>query len=139
MSRISSRRKARQMALQMLFQCEVGKHSPEYVLTTYFQNGKFKPEQEEFSRTLFKETLGELKIIDPLLRQHAENWRLERMAVVDRNLLRLAVYELVYTRDTPPAVVINEALELAREFSTSESVEFINGILDAVRRALPLN
>ena len=97
----------------------------------------FKPEQEEFARTLFGRTLGELEKIDPVIRKHSEHWRLERMAAIDRNLLRLAVYELLHAPHTPPAVVINEALELAREFSTGESVEFINGVLDAVRKALP--
>ena len=125
------------MALQMLFQCEVGQHSPEHVLTTFFQGMDFKPEQEEFARTLFGGTLGELEKIDPVIRKHSEHWRLERMAAIDRNLLRLAVYELLHATHTPPAVVINEALELAREFSTGESVEFINGVLDAVRKALP--
>ena len=125
------------MALQMLFQCEVGQHSPEQVLSTFFRGIDSKTEQEEFARALFQGSLAEREKIDPLIRQHTEHWRLERMAAIDRNLLRLAVYELLHTPDTPPAVVINEALELAREFSTGESVEFINGVLDAVRKALP--
>ena len=126
------------MALQMLFQCEVGQHSPEQVLSTFLRGIDSKPEQEEFARALFQGSLAEREKIDPLIRQHTEHWRLERMAAIDRNLLRLAVYELLHTPDTPPAVVINEALELARAFSTGESVEFINGVLDAVRKSLPL-
>ena len=136
MSRIGPRRKARQMVLQMLFQCEVGQHSPEHVLTTFFQGTDFKPEQEKFSRALFGGTLEKLEKIDLVIQKHTEHWRLERMVAIDRNLLRLAVYELLYTPDTPPAVAINEALELACEFSTGESVKFINVVLDAVCKAL---
>ncbi len=84
-----------------------------------------------------RETLARVDAIDQLLVAHAHNWRLERMAVIDRLVLRLAVCELLTHPETPPKVVINEALELARTFSGDESVAFVNGVLDAVRKALP--
>jgi transcription antitermination protein NusB len=131
-----SRRKSREFALQMLFQWEVGQHTPGKVLATFMPAHAGSDEVKEFARRLFEGTVGEIGTIDPLLRRHAENWKLERMAAVDRNILRLALYELLRHSETPPAVVINEALELARRFSTPDSVEFVNGVLDAVRKSL---
>lgn len=131
-----SRRKSRELALQMLFQWEVGQHAPGKVLATFLPAHKADDEVKEFARRLFEGTVAEIDSIDPLVRRHAENWKLERMAAVDRNVLRLAVYELLHHPETPPAVVINEALELARRFSTPDSVEFTNGVLDAVRKSL---
>jgi transcription antitermination protein NusB len=121
----------------MLFQWEVGRHSPSKVLASFLPAHKADGEVKEFARRLFEGTVSEIESIDRLLRRHAEHWKLERMAAVDRNVLRLALYELLHNPETPPAVVINEALELARRFSTAESVDFVNGVLDAVRKALP--
>jgi transcription antitermination protein NusB len=131
-----SRHKSRELALQMLFQWEVGQHAPGKVVATFLPTHKADDEVKAFARRLFEGTIQELGGIDPLLRRHAENWKLERMAAVDRNVLRLAIYELQHCAETPPAVVINEALELARRFSTPDSVEFVNGVLDAVRKSL---
>ena len=132
-----SRHKSRELALQMLFQWEVGEHSPGEVLATFLPPLKAEPEVKEFARSLFEGTISDVDTIDPLLRRHAEHWKLERMAAVDRNVLRLALYEMLHRPETPAAVVINEAIELARRFSTAESVEFVNGVLDAVRKSLP--
>jgi transcription antitermination protein NusB len=134
---MASRRKSRELALQMLFQWEVGAHSPEKVMSTFLKANTANAEVKEFARGLFEGTVQHVDSIDPLLRRHAEHWKLERMAAVDRNVLRLALYELLHHPETPPAVVINEALELARRFSAAESVEFVNGVLDAVRKGLP--
>ena len=120
----------------MLFQWEVGRHSPANVLASFLPAHKAEPDVKEFARGLFEGTVAEVEQIDRLLRRHAEHWKLERMAAVDRNVLRLALYELMHYPETPAAVIINEALELARRFSTAESVEFVNGVLDAVRKAL---
>ena len=133
---MASRRKSRELALQMLFQWEVGSHSPGKVLASFLPPLKSDAEVKEFARELFEGTVASLETIDPLLRRHAENWKLERMAAVDRNVLRLALYELLQEPAIPAAVVINEALELARRFSAPESVEFVNGVLDAVRKAM---
>ena len=133
---MASRRKSRELALQMLFQWEVGDHAPGKVVSSFLPSHKADAEVKEFARALFEGTVGEVNTIDPLLRRHAEHWKLERMAAVDRNVLRLALYELLHCPETPPAVVINEALELARRFSAAESVEFVNGVLDAVLKSL---
>jgi N utilization substance protein B len=134
---MASRRKSREFALQMLFQWEVGQHPPSKVLASFLPVHNADPEVKEFARRLFEGTVAEAEAIDILLRRHAEHWKLERMAAVDRNVLRLSLYELLRCPETPPAVVINEALELARRFSTAESAEFVNGVLDAIRKALP--
>jgi transcription antitermination protein NusB len=135
---MASRRKSREFALQMLFQWEVGAHSPQKVIASFLPTHNAGAEVKEFARGLFEGTVEHIESIDPLLRSHTEHWKLERMAAVDRNVLRLALYEMLHHPETPPAVVINEALELARRFSAAESVEFVNGVLDAVRKALPL-
>src|SRR5580700_9798334 len=133
---MASRRKSREFALQMLFQWEVGGHSPPKVLASFLPPLKADADVREFARKLFEGTVANVDTIDPLLRRHAEHWKLERMAAVDRNVLRLALYELLHHPETPPPVVINEALELARRYSTPDAVEFVNGVLDAVRKSL---
>ncbi len=120
----------------MLFQWELGEHSPTHVLATFLPMQKVDAEVEAFARALFQGTVEDIETLDRLVRQHAEHWRLERMAAIDRNVLRLALYELVHRPETPPAAAINEALELARRYSGKDSVEFVNGVLDAIRRTL---
>lgn len=130
-----SRRRARELALQMLFQWELGKHTPQHVISTFLRSQRVEPEEENFAQSLFEGTVSEVSSLDQIIQEHAEHWRLERMAAVDRNLIRLALHELLHYAATPPAVIINEALELARRFSSADSVEFVNGVLDAIRRA----
>jgi N utilization substance protein B len=130
-----SRRKARELAFQMLYQWDVGQHPPAHILATFLAGQKTAPEEESFARTLFEGAVEKKEELDRQLRQHTQHWRLERMAAVDRNILRLALYEMFSYPETPPAVVINEALEIARRFSARDSVEFVNGILDAIRKA----
>src|SRR6516225_11213632 len=132
---MASRRKARELALQMLFQWELGEHTPEHVIATFLRSRRTDPEEEGFARSLFEGTVSEVESLNGMIQECSEHWRLERMAAVDRNLIRMALYELLHYAETPPAVVINEALELARRFSTADSVEFVNGVLDAVRKA----
>jgi N utilization substance protein B len=134
---MASRRKARELALQMLFQWDLGGHSPEHVISTFLHGQKTEPEEESFARALFEGTVAEVQGLDRRVSDQAEHWRLERMAAVDRNLLRMALYELLHYADTPPAVIINEALEIARRFSGRDSVDFVNGVLDAIRKTLP--
>ena len=133
---MASRRKARELALQMLFQWEQGKHSPQHVVQSFLRTLKTDPDVEQFAQELFEGTVAEVEVLDQHVREQAKNWRLERMAAVDRNLLRLAAYELVHHPETPPAVVINEALEIARRYSDKDSVDFVNGVLDAIRKKL---
>lgn len=135
---MGTRRKARECALQMLFAADVSK-TPTGVLTgNYWKElgePAFDEPTREFSDQLTAGTLREIEKIDETIRTRAEHWRIERMAIVDRNVLRLAVYEFLYT-DTPQTVIINEALEIARRFSTFEATQFINGILDAIKHDL---
>ena len=134
---MASRRKSRDLALQMLFQWEVGKHTPAHVVATFLDPEEIDKPVNLFARTLFHGTVDNISTLDPMLCEHAKNWRLERMAAVDRNVLRLALFEMVYHPETPAAVVIDEALEIARRFSGEDSAEFVNGVLDAVHKTLP--
>ena len=120
----------------MLFQWEQGKHSPQHVVQSFLRTLKTDPDVEQFALELFEGTVAEVEGLDQHVREQAENWRLERMAAVDRNLLRLAAYELVHHPETPPAVVINEAIEIARRYSDKDSMDFVNGVLDAIRKKL---
>ena len=131
------RRKAREYALLMLFQWDITHDGIEQIVDTFFQN---QPEESaaivDFARNLVTGTIEHVEEIDRLIQRHAEHWRLDRMAVVDRNLLRLATQEFLYDSGTPKTVIINEAIEIARRFSTQESPQFINGILDSIKKEL---
>ena len=137
MSKAGTRRKSRELALQMLFQLDMGKQDREEVQRTFWTaHGTASGEVRGFADDLFRVAADRGKEIDTLIEQHAEHWRMERMAAVDRNLLRAAVAELLAYPETPRAVVINEALEIARKFSSPESVHFVNGVLDSVGKQL---
>ena len=135
---MGTRRKARECALQMLFAADVAK-AQESALTNNYWNELGEETLDEktrgFADAIVLGALRQLDAIDDKIRTRAEHWRIERMAIVDRNVLRLAVYEFLFT-DTPPTVVINEALEIARRFSSYEATQFINGILDAIKHDL---
>lgn len=133
-----TRRKARECALQMLFASDVLKAQDDVLTTDYWKelgDAGIDEKTQDFANNLVNGTLKELETIDDRIRTRAEHWRIERMAIVDRNVLRLAVYEFLF-EDTPHTVVINEALEIARRFSTFEATQFINGILDAIKHDL---
>ncbi len=143
-----ARRKSRQRALQILFICDSRKLPAEQCIQQFYDSlytAEIEAEsgeepEEPMARDLFMETLvtgtmASLDEIDSLISQRAANWRLERMPMIDRNLLRMAVHEMKNV-GTPPAVVIDEALEIARRYSEQEAVPFINGVLDAVRRQI---
>jgi N utilization substance protein B len=133
-------RAAREAALRMLYQWEIGRTGAHEAIVTYWPARD--PEEQlteplrDFANGLVHGTIARVGEIDALLSAHAVNWRIERMAVLDRLVLRLAIYELLAERQTPSKVVINEALELARAYSGEEAVGFVNGVLDAVRKAL---
>jgi N utilization substance protein B len=125
----------------MLYQWEIGKLSMLEVMRTYWMPGLIEDDPlsddlRQFATALTNGVAATVEQIDPMIAQAAENWRIERMAVMDRIILRLAVYEFLHQPETPARVIINEALELARTFSTDEAVRFINGILDGIRRTL---
>src|SRR5215470_1326039 len=134
------RHRARETALQILYAWEIGHTDIDQAAQTFFTHqwvGDGPPDDvREFATELARETVSRLDTIDPLIADTTERWRPERMAVLDRLILRMAVCELLRDRDTPRAVVINEALELARTFTTEESVKFINGMLDAIRKKI---
>ena len=135
---MGSRRKARECALQMLFAADVAEMPPDEVVRSYWAElgeSDLDETAREFATRLAARTLSNLELLDERIRSRAEHWRISRMAVVDRNILRLAVYEFLY-EPTPRTVAINEALEIARRFSTYEATQFINGILDAIKRDL---
>ena len=135
---MGSRRKARECALQMLFAADVAEMTPDDVVRSYWAElgeSDLDETAREFATRLAAQTLLNLELLDDRIRSRAEHWRISRMAVVDRNILRLAVYEFLY-EPTPRTVAINEALEIARRFSTYEATQFINGILDAIKRDL---
>jgi N utilization substance protein B len=118
----------------MLFQWDITHDSIDQI-TANFWEGQDEPEDTRtFAETLASGAIENVEKIDALIQRHAENWRLDRMAVVDRNILRLATYEFLYDAETPKTIVINEAIEVARRFSAQESPQFINGILDSIRK-----
>ncbi len=135
---MGSRRKARECALQMLFAADVSQARVDELVASYWSelgDTDVSPAAQEFATRLATGTLSRLEALDERIRSRAEHWRISRMAIVDRNILRLAVYEFLH-ETTPRTVAINEALEIARRFSTYEATQFINGILDAIKRDL---
>jgi transcription antitermination protein NusB len=136
----AGRRRAREAALQMLYQAEVGRAGAHESIATFWPSidpdGEVDEDLRTFANSLVTDTLQRVEAIDPLVAAHARNWRLERMAVIDRLILRLAATELQTHPETPAKVIINEAIELARTFSGEDAVPFINGVLDAMSKEL---
>ena len=142
-SRKDPRHRAREAALQILYQWDVGRADVTSAANTFFSlqwpnDDPPDPELRAFASSLARDTVQQIDEVDALIADTAERWRPERMAVLDRLILRMAIGEMRRDPGTPPAVIINEALELARTFSTEESVKFINGMLDAIRKKLEI-
>jgi transcription antitermination protein NusB len=131
---MSTRRRAREVVLQMLYQLEASGHEPLKVLEEYRTSFGDGPLPDEFARTVFLDIAARIEAIDEVIVSASDNWRLERMSRVDRNILRLGVFELCFGQDTPPRVAINEAVELAKRFGTEDSAAFVNGVLDRIAR-----
>ena len=129
---MGARRKARELALQMLYQYDLSGNAPETIVTTFEDLQKSKPNSKEFAIRVFNGTIENLAKIDEMIQAQADNWRLSRMAVVDRNIIRMSVYEFLHENDTPKLVIIDEAIEIAKKFGTQKSSQFINGILDGI-------
>jgi len=128
------RRRAREYALQILFQLDIIKTSfDENLFKNFWEESEEEEDVKEFASALIRGTLEHLEEIDKAIEQVAEHWSLKRMAVVDRNILRLATYEFLYRNDIPPLVTINEAVEIAKKYGTEESSAFINGVLDKIK------
>ncbi len=133
---MGKRRKARESTLQILFQLEFDGSQPEKAIHQYWADKKASEEIKTFGRWLVEGILANQEKIDALIQSVSKHWRLARMAVVDRNILRLAVFELLYEKDIAPAIIINEAIEIAKKYSNEEAAMFVNGLLDAVRKKL---
>jgi len=133
------RRKSRELALQMLFQSDMGKQDGDQVRKTFWtERSNVDDDTRGFADDLFRVANDRNNEIDELIQKHAENWRMERMPAVDRNLLRLSVAEFLGFPTTPRAIVINEALDIAHRYSSPESIQFINGVLDSVGKELKI-
>lgn len=133
---MGARRKGREFALQMLFQIDMTGQDPQEVTALFWQGRQVLDEARRFAEQLF---LGCLEIrtrLDAALARVSEHWKLSRMPVVDRNLLRLGLYEMLFMRDTPRVVVIDEAIEIAKRFGSEDSGQFINGVLDRLRKEI---
>jgi N utilization substance protein B len=136
MTLVGKRRKSRELAMQMLFQADVGKQNPDEVRKTFWQARETVDDATRgFAEDLFRVATSREAEIDALIQQHSKNWRLTRMPAVDRNLLRMAAAELLGFPGSPTAIVIDEALEIGRRYSAPESVDFLNGVLDAIAKS----
>lgn len=134
---MGTRRKSRELALQMLYQADLGQQPAEQVRSTFWKGqSEVSPEVKGFAEDIFRVARDRAQEIDKLIEAHADNWRMDRMAAVDRNLLRSAIAELLGFPQTPRAVVINEAIEIAKKFSSPESTNFINGVLDKIGKEI---
>jgi N utilization substance protein B len=128
------RRKAREFALQVLYQIDLTKMETDAALDLFCKHFEAGKKSMPYARRLVQGVAGRKQEINAMIASHAENWRPERMSVIDRNILRLALYELCFEDEVPARVVINEAIEVAKRFGNEESGPFINGILDAIRK-----
>ena len=132
---MSLRTKSREFAMQMLFQWDMSRQDPAKLESKFWKSVKAAEKTREFANKLFEGAAKEASSLDEFISKHCENWRFERLAAIDRAILRLAIHEMSST-DTPPKVVLNEAVELAKKFSSEESGAFVNGVLDSVHKSL---
>jgi transcription antitermination protein NusB len=135
-STTGKRRKGRELAMQMLFQADMGKQNPDEVRKSFWiARDEVEPDTRGFAEDLFRVATAREEEIDATIEKHSANWKLARMSSVDRNVLRMAVAELTGFQGTPAPIVINEALEIARRYSSPESINFLNGVLDAIAKS----
>ena len=131
---MGQRRKAREETLRILYRLEFDNRPLEETLNQYWENKKTNQATREYSNWLVNGIISHHKKIDTIIQNASEHWRLSRMALIDRNILRMAVFELLYEENIEPAVVINEAIEIAKVYSSDEAATFVNGVLDAIRK-----
>ncbi len=131
---MSTRRRAREVVLQMMYQLEASALEPRQVLEAYRTSFGDGPLPDDFASEMFLDIAGRIAALDEVIVSASDNWRLERMSRVDRNILRVGVFELCHRPETPPRVAINEAVELAKRFGTEDSAAFVNGVLDRIAR-----
>ena len=133
---MGQRRKARECALQILFQFEFNAGDPMALVKVYWEHQKASPEARKYGTWIVEAIIAHGEDIDRAIQAASKNWRLSRMATIDRNILRIAVCELLYEKTLAPAIIMNEAIEVAKRYSGEESAVFVNGVLDAVGRVL---
>lgn len=133
---MGKRRKARESALQILYELEFDNADADQAIDLFWQKKRVPEETKEYARWLVKGILSEQKEVDEAIQSVSEHWRISRMTLVDRNILRLAAFELLHAKNIAPAIVINEAIEIAKKFSGPEGATFVNGILDALRKKI---
>ncbi len=133
---MGKRRKARESALQILFELEFDNTQLEKTLNQYWGTKRASEAVKEYSSWLVKGIVSHQEEIDSLIQSSSEHWRISRMALVDRNILRIAVFEFLHEENVVPAIIINEAIEIAKKYSSDEAADFVNGVLDAIRKKL---
>lgn len=131
------RRRAREFALEVLYRIEIAEDELEFVLSDHFTSKSVDEETRAFAESLVRQTITHLEDIDNLISDTAENWDLSRIAIIDKNILRFAIAELFYFPDIPMKVTIDEAIEVAKKYSTPDSGRFVNGILDKIAKSHP--
>jgi N utilization substance protein B len=134
---MGKRRRARELAMEALYRIEVAEESPQLVLEDLFSANPVDEETRDFAQSLVLETVQNQDQIDRLISETAKNWDLERIAIIDKNILRFAIAELLYFADIPMKVTIDEAIEIAKKYSTPDSSRFVNGILDKIAKSHP--
>ena len=134
-SNVSLRTKAREFAMQMLFQWDMSEQDPAKLEAKFWRGAKAADKTRAFANQLFEGAAKDITALDEIIAKHCENWRFERLAAIDRAILRLAIHEM-RAADTPGKVVLNEAVDLAKKFSSDESGPFVNGVLDSVHKSL---
>ena len=135
---MGKRRRARELALQILFQQDINRNNWEDGINLFWEITHADPETIEFTNSLVRGTMQHLKEIDNWIKKYTKHWDINRMAIVDRNIIRSSIYELLYLKGIPPKVTINEAIELAKAYGTEDSARFINGILDKICKEMNL-
>ena len=130
---MGNRRRSREFVLQILYQMDIGKTELAYILDSFWKDNDTSEETQEFTIKLAKGTVKHLAEIDTIIAKHTKNWDIQRMASIDRNILRFSTFELLFLADIPTNVTINEAVELAKKYSTIESGKFVNGVLDKIK------
>jgi transcription antitermination factor NusB len=133
------RTRAREIALQLLYQADIRQEELDILMADFWESQIHDSDEiglpiKEFATSLAKGTMENLHAIDSMISSYAQNWQLERMAVIDRNIIRMACYELIYLDDIPPKVSINEAIDLAKKYGDTESGKFVNGVLDKISK-----
>ena len=134
---MATRREAREWAIQLLFQLDLNPDDLDRTLSMFWDGKKTDDKAREFAESLVRGVRENYSRIDGIIKKYAEHWDIGRMSVIDRNVLRMAIYEMLFCDDIPHVVSINEAVDIAKYFSSSESGKFVNGILDQIRKNLP--